>query len=78
MDATVPVDVLDFSVNALTKIPSGLGKFTQLVDLRMNNNSIAAISSGDLNELKANVMNLDFSNNLIATIENGSLPRNNK
>ena len=77
MDANAPIDTLDMSVNQLMKIPNGIVKFTQLVDLRMNNNSITSIGSGELDQLKANVSNLDLSNNLIETIENASFPRKN-
>ena len=76
MDINAPIDTLDMSANQLTKIPTGVGKFSQLVNLRLNNNSVTSIGSGDgLNQLKANVSYLDLSNNLIETIENASLPR---
>ena len=76
MDVNAPIDTLDMSVNQLTKIPTGVGKFSQLVNLRLNNNSVTSIGTGDgLNQLKANVSYLDLSNNLIETIENASLPR---
>ncbi len=76
MDVNAPIDTIDMSVNQLTKIPNGIGKFSQLVNLRLNNNSVTSIARGDgLNQLKANVFYLDLSNNLIETIENASLPR---
>ena len=75
LDSTLPIDTIDLSVNNVTKIPEGISKFQSLADLRVNNNSLTAIGSADgLNLLKANVTNLDLSNNLIERIDNASFP----
>ena len=74
--ATTPVHTFDLSGNKLTKVPSGLPQYQQLVTMNMSSNSITTVNTGDLTVTGA-VTNLDMSSNVIATINNNSLPGNN-
>ena len=73
IDPTTPLDTFDLGSNKLTRIPKGLPQFTQLVNLVVSSNSIAAIESGDLS-VTGPVKTLDLSSNLIAAIADASLP----
>ena len=72
---TAPVDTVDFSTNALTKVPQGLPAFSQLVNVSLAHNAITSIGKGDMN-LTAQVKLLNFASNEIASIQDGSLPSN--
>ena len=73
IDPTTPLDTLDLGSNKLTRIPKCLPQFTQLVNLVVSSNSIAAIQSGDLS-VTGPVKTLDLSSNIIAAIADASLP----
>jgi len=69
-----PVDVVDLSGNALTKVPSNLPQsFPQVTSLSLANNQITSIGSGQLT-LTATVKSLDVSTNNIASIAVNALP----
>ena len=69
-----PVDVVDLSGNALTKVPSNLPQsFLLVVSLSLANNQITSIGSGQLN-LVAPVASLDVSTNNISSIAASALP----
>jgi hypothetical protein len=71
-----PVDTIDFSVNSLTKVPKGLPTlFPKLANVKLSNNSITAIQTGDLNLTSAVAVKvLDFSYNKITVVQVNSLP----
>ena len=71
--ATTPIGELSFDRQALTKIPSGLTKFSSLSNLNLADNRITLISAGDL-KLQAKVKSLDLSGNKITSIAPAALP----
>ena len=74
--ATTPVDTINLSNNTLTKVPvAQLKKYTQLANVLMSNNNIAALAANDFN-LTANASRIDLSANSITSIEPNALPSN--
>ena len=70
---TTPVDTIDLSGNQLSKVPSGLPQYQQLVSVNISSNAITTVNSGDLT-VDGSVTNLDMSSNVITTISSNSLP----
>lgn len=73
VSTTAPVDTVDFSTNALTKVPQALPAFSQLANITLAHNAITSIGKGVM-FLTAQVKLLNFASNGKASIQDGSLP----
>ena len=66
--ATLPIDTVDFSRNALTKVPTKLVSFSTLENVNLASNKITYIARGDL-PLRAKIIKLDLTYNKITSIQ---------